>query len=300
MTQHRPVPGPQSGRLRLAPVVAAAVAVVLVLGAVGGYFVAGAAVAAGDRLVADQALERARQDNNQVSGSLAKLPDVGMTARNIADVAQAKSNIDGYVTKLKQSRALLNADVPKLLGASDKLRKESGNPLVARQRASLDQERGRLDLVITAFSAAEQYLRMAEEQLTLDSAVVDAAGVFDAMTVYVERQDFAGALAQYPEMERRLQQTVALSKTPNTPPQLQTQLNGLVTTTADFKKLLEALPAMDFATIDALQPKVDQDVSALDKYDQQAVNDFYDQLFKPYHDRYVTSLKQAGFQVTLT
>ena len=45
---------------------------------------------------------------------------------------------------------------------------------------------------------------------------------------------------------------------------------------------------------------VQQYLDRIKAYDQQAVNDFYDQLFKPYRDRYVSSLKQAGFKVTLS
>jgi hypothetical protein len=285
----------QRGGMRLVLVVGTAVAVILVA---GGFFAIGVGAAAGDRLVADTAMEQARRDNNQVSDSLSRLPDLTLTASKIPDPAQAKTTIDGYLTKVKQSRAVVDADVPKLRGASDRLRGESGNFLVTTQRASLDQERGRVDALVTAFTAAGQYLQITEGQLTLDSAIVDVGGAFMALSGYVQRQDFNGAIAQYPQMDHAVQQAVTLSKGPNTPPQLQAQITALGTASTDLKQLVQAAQKKDLKTINALGPKLDADTSALDKFDQQGVNKYYDQLLKPYQDRYVSSLKQAGFKVT--
>jgi hypothetical protein len=284
----------QRGGMRLVLVVGTAVAAIL---GAGAFFAIGAGVAAGHRLAADGVMEQARRDNNQVSDSLSKLPDLTVTASKAPDPAQAKTTIEGYLTRVKQSRAVVNADIPKLRGASDRLRGESGSFLVASQRATLDQERGRVDSLVAAFTAAGQFLQISEEQLTLDSAIVDLGAAFTALSGAVQRQDFNGAIAQYPQMDRALQQAMTLAKTPSTPPQLRTQVNTLATAAADLKQLVQAAQRKDLRTINALGPKLDADTSALDKFDQQGASKFYDQLFKPYLDRYDTSLRQAGFKV---
>jgi hypothetical protein len=115
---------------------------------------------------------------------------------------------------------------------------------------------------------------------------------------YLQRQDFNGAIAQYPQVDRTVQQAMTLSKTPNTPPQLQAQVNALATASADLEQLVQAAQKKDLKTVNALGPKLDADTSALDRFDQQGVNKYYDQLLKPYQDRYVGSLRQAGFKVT--
>jgi hypothetical protein len=74
-------------------------------------------------------------------------------------------------------------------------------------------------------------------------------------------------------------------------------VNALSTASADLKQLVQAAQRKDLRTINALGPKLDADTSALDKFDQQGANKYYDQLLKPYQDRYEASLKQAGFKV---
>jgi hypothetical protein len=293
----QPVYSHQGRGRRLGPLIGVVVVVILLVVVIGGFVAVGAAIATGDRLEADAAISQAGKDANQISDPLSKVPDVPFS-NSAQDLANYKTTLDGYVTKFKQADGLVNSDLPKLRSVSDKLRGEAGNPIVAVQRGSLDQERSRVDSVVAAFSAAGQYLKISEDQVTFFAAFVDATGSLAALRPYEDRRDYAGALAQFSGIDSKVQQAVALSKGTSTPPQFQSPTNGVATMAADRKKYLQALQARDTKTANAMQTKLDADATALTNFDQQGFTKYEDQLFKPLQDRWANSLRQAGFQIT--
>jgi hypothetical protein len=286
-------PTPRPSHLgRILGIVAALLVVVL---AAGGYLAAGFVTAASDRQAAQAVIEQARTDNNRISGLMKTVPTGPTSASSSPDLAKSKIAVDGIAANFDHDRGLVTADLPRLRQAAATLQSQSEGLLVAPERGSLDQERGRVGAVVTAFSAARDGFQIAGDQMRLVSSMLDAEIALDSV---LQEQDPARALAAYPQAEGKLQQAVALSKAPNTPPQAGTLMAALATLAADFKQLLQAAQAHNLSAAQNAQAKVTTDTDALANFDQKGFDTFETNLFKPYQDRYDQALRQAGFTVT--
>jgi hypothetical protein len=276
--------------------VAVVVAVALVIFVGVAYFV-GSTVAVGrERLAADSVLEGARQHNNKLADALQNPKTPTMFGAD-QDVGKSKASIDAYNATLGDSISTTEADLRSLRAADERLKRQSGNPLMWAQASQLAAERERVEAMISAFDSASGYLRIVQAQLRTVSSMLDAVAAFEAMSSFLERQDIAGALNRYPELEKKLQMTAELARAPGTPPQFQAEVNSLQTLVLDLKAILQAAQANDFDRLQSLQPKLDADAKALEAFDQKGFDDYETALAKPYRDRFEAGVRKAGFQL---
>jgi hypothetical protein len=282
---------------RLAPFVWIGVALLLLAGA-GTYAVAGKAAGDADRQAAELVVEQARQDNHLIYGLLKTVPSPPSSINGAADLPHAKGAVDQKAAALRQTRAVVNSDLQRLRQAGATIQTQSGGILVLSQRGALDQERGRVDSVVTGFSVAGEFLKVAEDQMRFTSSMVDAEIALVGVVALVQQQNMAGALALYPQVDGKVQAAVALSGGMYIPPQMLTPTNTLVTLAADFKRVIQAAQKKDVKTIQALQPAIAAEANALGHYDQQGLDSYEAHLFQPFQARYRQALKQAGFTLT--
>jgi hypothetical protein len=286
-----------TGRGTPGRVIWAGVAVLVVLVAVGGYLGAGVVVAAGYRQSAERTLAQAGTENDKIYGLLKKPPSGPVAIKSDQDLAQAKSALDEAGASLKQSHTIVGTELPRLGKASQNLRAESGGLLMVTQRGSLDEERGRIDSAIAGFSAAGEYLTIEEEQVRFASVLLDAEVAVAGVLRVVEQQNLAGALAQYPQVDSKVEQLRTLSRGQNIAPQLQALTNSVVTFSTDFKQFLQATQAGDVPAVQTLESKLDQDGKASASFDQAGYDAYQTQLAKPYVDRYERAMTRAGFKL---
>ena len=270
-------------------------AVLVAVVAVGGYLAAGFVTAASDRQAAQAVVEQARKDNNRISSLVKTLPTVPDSTSSTQDLAKLKIAVDSGAATFDQGRGLATSDLPRLRQAAATLESQSGGFLVATQRASLDQERARVDAVVTAFSEARDFLQILGDQTRFISSTLDAEIALDGM---IQQRDVARALAAYPQLYSKFQQVQTLSRAPSTPPQLLALMASLATLAADFKQLLLAAQAHNVKAAQTAQAKVTTDANSFGAFDQKGFDAFEANLFKPYQDRYDRALRQAGFSVT--
>jgi hypothetical protein len=282
---------------RLAPFVWIGVALLLLAGA-GTYVVAGKAAGDADRQAAELVVEQARQDNNLIYGLMKTVPSPPSSINGAADLPHAKAAIDQKASALHHAHGVVSSDLPRLRRAGATIQAQSGGILVLSQRGPLDQERGRVDSVVTGFSVAGEFLRVAEDQMRFTSSMLDAEIALVGVVGLVQQQNMAGALALYPQVDGKVQQAVALSDGMYIPPQMLTPTNTLLALAADFKQVIQAAQRKDLKTIQALQPQISAEANALGHYDQQGLDSYEASLFKPYQERYRQALKQAGFTLT--
>jgi hypothetical protein len=293
--QHRPFearPAPRASRAGRIIWVVAAVLVALL--AVGGYLAAGFVVAASDRQTAEALVEHARNDNNQISSLVKKLPSPPSSASSAQDLSQSKTAVAGIAATFDRERGVVNSDLPRLHRASATLQSQSGSLLVVPERGSLDKERSRVDAVVTAFLAARAVLQIGGDQMRALSSIFDAESV---LLGTIQQQDVARALAAYPQVESKVQQAVTLSKALNVPPQIQALATSMGTLAADFKQFLQAQQSKNFNALQRSAAKVQADADGF-AFDDKGFNAYETNLFKPYQDRYNQALRQAGFTVT--
>jgi hypothetical protein len=286
--------GPAPRASHLGRIIGIGAAVLVVVVAAGGYLAAGFVTAASDRQAAQAVVEQARKDNNRISSLVKTLPTTPSSVSSAQDVAKSKIAVDGLAATFDQGRGLVTGDLPRLRQAGATLQSQSEGLLVAPERGSLDQERGRVSAVVTAFSAAGDFLQVAGDQMRFVSSMLDAEIALDGV---IQERDATRALAAYPQADSKVQQAVALSKSPNTPPQLRTLMASLATLGSDFKQLLQAARAHNLGAAQTAQAKVTTDANAVANFDQKGFDAFEANLFKPYQDRYDQALRQAGFTV---
>jgi hypothetical protein len=278
-------------------VIWAGVAVLVALVAAGGYLGAGAVVAAGYRQPAERTLMQAGTENDKIYALLQKPPSGPVSIKSDQDLGQAKSALDEAETSLKQSHTIVDTELPHLRQASQKLRAESGGLLMVTQRGSLNEERRRLDSATAGFSTAGEYLTIAEEQVRFASVLLAAEVAVAGVVRLVEQQNLAGALAQYPQVDSSVGQLLTLSRGQHIAPQLQALTNSIVTFSTDFKQLLQAIQAGDVPAVQTLEVKLDQDGKANASFDQAGFDTYQTQQAKPYRDRYVRAMTEAGFKL---
>jgi hypothetical protein len=241
----------------------------------GAYVVAGKAAGDADRQAAELVLQQARQDNGLVYGLMKTVPSPPSSINGAQDLPHAKGAVDKVAAALRHAHLVVNSDLPRLRRAGVTVQAQSGGILVLSQRGPLDQERGRVDSVVTGFSVAGEYLQVAENQMRFTSSMLDAEIALVGVIALVQQQNMAGALELYPQMLD--------------------PVNTLSTLAADFKRVIQAAQARDLRTIQALQPQLAAEANALGHYDQQGLDSYEASLFKPYQERYRRALRQAGF-----
>ena len=279
----------------MAPFVWIGVAMLLVLAGGGAYVVAGKAAGDADRQGAELVVQQARQDNGLIYGLMRTVPSPPRSINGAQDLPHAKGAVDQVAAALRHAHAVVNSDLPRLRRAGATVRAQAGGILVLSQRGPLDQERGRLDSVVTGFSVAGEYLRVAENQMRFTSSMLDAEIALVGVIALVQQQNMAGALELYPQVDGKVQAAIALSGGTYIPPQMLTPVNTLATLAADFKQVIQAAQGRDLRTIQALQPQIAAEASALGQFDQQGLDSYEASLFKPYQERYRRALRQAGF-----
>jgi hypothetical protein len=269
--------------------------VLLLLAGAGAYVVAGKSAGDADRRAAELVVEQARQDNVLIYGLVKTVPSPPSSINGAQDLPHAKGAVDQMASALRHAHGVVNSDLPRLRRAGATVQAQSGGLLVLSQRGPLDQERGRVDSVVTGFSVAGEFLQVAEDQMRFTSSMLDAEIALVGVVALVQQQNMAGALELYPQVEGKVQAAVALSGGRYIPPQMGTPTNTLATLAADFKQVLQAAQVKDLKTIQALQPQIGAEANALGQYDQQSLDSYETSLFKPYQERYRQALKQAGF-----
>ena len=282
---------------RLAPFVWIGLALLLLAGA-ATYLVAGKAAGDADRQAAELVVEQARQDNNLIYGLIKTVPSPPSSINGAADLPHAKAAIDQKASALHHAHAVVNSNLPRLRRAGVTIQAQSGGILVTSQRGPLDQERGRVDSVVTGVSVAGEFLRVAGDQMRFTSSMLDAEIALVGVVALVQQQNMAGALALYPQVDGKVQAAVALSGGMYIPPQMLTPTNTLMTLAADFKQVIQAAQRKDLKTIQSLQPAIGAEANALGHYDQQGLDSYEVHLFQPFQERYRQALKQAGFTLT--
>jgi hypothetical protein len=289
---------PSARRRPIAPFVWGGVIVLVVVVAVGGYLAAGLAAAAGDRRAAEAVVEKARVDNNQISGRVTQAQSLPSPLGGAQNLAQVKAGVDVLESQIKRADQTVVSDLPSLRQSSAALLDQEGSVLVLLQRGALNQERSRVDAVVTAFSAADACLKVASDQMTFVSSMLDAEMAMLSATQHLNDQDITGAVAAFPAVNAKMQQAVTLSRGKDIPPQLQTLMSSLSTLSADMTQFVQAVQAKDQRAVQTLSTKIDADANATANFDQQGFDAFETQLFKPYQDRYEKALRQVGFTVT--
>jgi hypothetical protein len=279
---------------RLAPFAWIGIVLLLVL-AGGAYVFAGKAAGDADRQAAELVLQQARQDNGLVYGLMKTVPSPPSSINGAQDLPHAKGAVDKVAASLRHAHLVVNSDLSRLRRAGATVQARSGGILVLSQRGPLDQERGRVDSVVTGFSVAGEYLQVAENQMRFTSSMLDAEIALVGVIALVQQQNMAGALELYPQVDGKVQAAIALSGGRFIPPQMLDPVNTLSTLAADFKRVIQAAQARDLRTIQALQPQLAAEANALGHYDQQGLDAYEASLFKPYQERYRRALRQAGF-----
>jgi hypothetical protein len=281
----------------VAPFVWIGVAVLLVLAGGSAYVVAGRAAGDADRQAAELVVQQARQDNGLIYGLMKTVPSPPRSINGAQDLPHAKGAVDQVAAALRHGHVVVNSDLPRLRRAGATVQAQSGGILVLSQRGPLDQERGRLDSVVTGFSVAGEYLQVAEDQMRFTSSMLDAEIALVGVVALVQQQNMAGALELFPQVDGKVQAAIALSGGRYIPPQMLAPVNTLATLAADFKQVIQAAQARDLRTIQALQPQIGAEANALGQYDQQGLDSYEASLFGPYQARYRQALRQAGFKL---
>jgi hypothetical protein len=305
LDQQAPVPNPGAPTNqatlnrtnKLIPLIAIGAVAVVTLIAVGGYLATGTVIASADRRDGDKVLEQARQDNNTLYGLL-KPPSFNTSFSTTQDYTQDKNTANDQAARFKHAYQVFDGDLNSLRPASNKLRNDAGSFLLLPQRSSLNQEQSRVDGVVAAFTAADQFFRIGEDQMRFTAALFNSEGALIEVVGYLDRKDAAGALARYSQVEDKAKQVVDLSKDPNIPPQLQSLATAWQTFVVDYRGAVQAISANDYqAGLNALS-KIEADQRNIENFDQAGFTAYEDKLFKTYVDRYNAGLKQAGINVT--
>lgn len=276
-------------------VLAAVGAVVVVVLGVGAYLLGSAAVAAGKaQSDANAAMETARTHINDTDASLKAAPTFDVSG-NPPDFAKAKKAVDDLVAGLGDARTTDARDEAGLRSVRDDLSSKGASPFALPYRGALDHEHQRVVSMLTALDAADGALKIVQDQLRILSAAFDADMDFVTLLDRIQKEDIAGGLALFPSIDAKLQAAAKLAQGPAIPPQLQKELKDMQTTSTDLNAFLRAVQARDSGTIQALTPRLDADVAALDSLDITGLETYEQTLIQPYRDRYDAAVKAAGY-----
>jgi hypothetical protein len=291
-------PAPAARRpLWLVPVLVLAVGVVLLVVIVGGYFVAGAAIARSEDRQAVATLESARKHNNQIYDSL-KAPQLPRSLSSAADISKAREVVNGYLSTLSEADKTLDSDLKSLKDEDSRLAGDQRNILVLPERSKLAADRERVAGMISAFTNAKTGFKILQTLVPVMQAMIDVVEGLNALKPLLNNQDWQGAINVLNQVNPKLQNLLTLANGPNLPPEFALSVKLLNRFADDFKSLLQAIVAKDFATAQSLAPRVDADEKALNLVDLSGMDAYEDNLLKPYRDAYEAGLRKAGFTVT--
>lgn len=279
------------------PVILLVVVLLILIIGVGGYFVAGAAVGAGEDNHAVATLESARKHNNQINDALnaPKLPD---TLSSSADISQAKSALSSYVTALNDANKTLDSDLKSLNDENSRLKGDQSNPLLLPEKSRLDRDRERVAGMVSAFNNAKSAFNILQGQIPVIQSLVDVVDGFNSLQPFIDKQDWQGALNVMNQLDPKLQSLVTAASGSNIPPDFSNGVKVLKKFGDDFKRFLQAVVSNDFATAEGMSSTLDADVKGLDSFNASGIDTYEDNLLKPYKDAYEAGLKKAGFTVT--
>jgi hypothetical protein len=281
----------------LVPVILLVVVLLVVVIGVGGYFVAGAAMAASEDRQAVATLESARKHNNQIYDALnaPKLPD---SLSNSSDISQAKQALSSYVSALSDANTKLDADLKALNDEDSRLKGDQNNVLLLPERSRLASDRDRVAGMASAFTNAKTAFKILQTQIPVFQALVDVVDGFNSLQPYIDKDDWQGALNVLTQLDPKLQSLVTAASGANIPPEFTNGVKLLKQLADDFKKFLQAVVASDFSTAQSLSATLNNDVKALDNFNPSGMDTYEDNLLKPYKDAYEAGLRKAGFTVT--
>jgi hypothetical protein len=271
-------------------------AVIVVVVGVGGYLVGSAAFATrGTQAQASASLETARTHTFTLESSL-NVPNFDLTGAS-PDFAKAKKTADDYLTGTDQANATIRADQGALRTADERLRARAAGVFALPFRASLDNQRARVEAMLSALDAASAGLAIETSQMKLVSAAFDAFAEFGVLTARLQKQDINGSLGVFPTLDAKLQAAATLAQAPSVPPQIRTEMQDLQATSTDMRTYLQAIQRRDSRGALAAQTRLDADTKALDSLDQTGVDAYERTLLQPYRDRYDSGVRAAGFTI---
>jgi hypothetical protein len=260
------------------------------------YLVGTTAVASGKaRSDSITLLDSVRTRANDAQAALKTLPPFDLSSTN-PDFARARQTADQYGSQLGGYRTTVQGDEVKLRSDRDRLTSRATGVLALPFRASLDHERQRAEGLLFALQAEDTALQIEQDQMRAISAIFDAEGDFYVLLVnHVGKQDITGSLALFPPLDGKLKTAAQVAAGPSTPPQLQKLVVSMQTLSTDLNAFLRAAQRRDQRTVQALQPKVDADATALDNFDSVSLDAYERTLLQPYLDRFDSGVRAAGF-----
>jgi hypothetical protein len=260
------------------------------------YLVGTTAVASGKaRSDSIALLESVRTRANDAQGALQALPPFDVSSTS-PDFARAKQTADQYGSQLGGYRTTVQGDEVKLRADQDRLMRQATGVLALPLRPSLDHERQRAEGLLFALQAEDAALQIEQDQMRAVSAIFDAEGDLSVLLIsHVDKQDITGALALFPALDGKLKVAAQAATGQSTPPQLQKLVAGMQTLSTDLNAFLRAAQRRDRSTVLALQPKIDADARAIGSFDPAALDAYERTLLQPYHDRFDSGVRAAGF-----
>jgi len=215
----------------------------------------------------DDLVWRTAGQTKQISPALGPLGGLPTTG-SAADLKAARQRTDDATQRAAQARALVERDRADLDSAVGQLDREARNPLARPLRSGLMSERARLTSVMTALDAADSGIQIREDELRMLSALLDAMADLATMQADVEGRDFAGGLAVFPSLGRKLDAAKGLAAGPHNGSQVRQLVDNLQQTVNDLLGILDAARRNDRSGVNALLPRLDGDRKALQAFDQ--------------------------------
>ena len=282
--------------------VAIGLVVLLVLGglAVGGFAVASVTSATSDHQAALKVLEQVRVHNNDIDAQLKAVPNfdsANLTGDN-PDFAKFRADMAAYGGKVTTASNTVRADLSKLRAEDSLLKQRSNSPQALFSRSQYANDRKRVESLIDSFDAAGTVFGIMQNQIDFFVKFAEALNNFQLVFARADRNDYAGALSAYSQLDSSMQAITSAATGQYIPPQFKTFAAGFKTLSDDFKALLQAIQAGDDAAGQAAADKVKADAMALQDFDQAGFQKFETDLVTPYRTRYENGLKSAGFTVT--
>ena len=282
--------------------VAIAAAVLLVLVGVGGgaFAVASFTSASADHQAAVKVLEQVRVHNNDIDAQLKAVPNfdsANLTGDN-PDFAKFRSDMQAYGSKVTASSDTVKADLSRLRAEDKVLKQRSGSPQALFSRGQYANDRHRVESLIDSFDAAGTVFGIMQTQIDFFAKFADGLNNFQLVFARADRNDYAGALAAYQQLDSSMQAITGAATGQYIPPQFKSFAAGFKTLSDDFKGLLQAIQAGDDAASQASADKLKADATALQSFDDAGFQKYEQDLVTPYRTRYEKGLKAAGFTLT--
>ncbi len=266
--------------------------------AVMGYLVGSAAgLALRSGAEADATLETVVTHVNDAHASLRRLPAFDLTGAN-PDFARARQSADQYALQLDRYRRTVEADRLRLIRDRDRLADGAFGLPSLPFRGILDQQRARVQSMLSALDAEDAALKILEDQMQALAAAFDVMRDFTTVFGDLSRQDVPGALAVFPGLDGKIQTAAKRAARRDTPPQVQKLVTGLQAFSMDFHGFLQAVQRGDPGAAQALEPRLEADAAAVETFDGPGLDAYERTLLQPYEDRFNSGVRAAGFTPT--